>query len=167
MKKKLFWILYFGVAIGGVTLAAVLLPEYIVFNWYSLFPLGYMTLNIVFAFIAASELPNKFWNWKLEHQRIYFSGGEVDKPRSPTPYNRQYSLTSAKIILAFLPIWFWFIIFFTSKAKIVCGMILFVFLLTEAIHLTVDDELSAKKERKEREEELKKQISREQEGKWK
>ena len=167
MKRKLFWVLYYSISVLLVALAVILLPEFIVFNLYSLFPVGYMVLNVLFALIAASKLPNKIWNLRREQIRLFHGGRIYENPPLDRPYNRQYAITSAKIVLAFLPVWLWFVFFFKSKTKIASAMIFLMFALTNAIQVAVDAELKAKKERAEHEKELKEQISREQEGKWK
>lgn len=171
MKRKLFWIIYFAVTILMIAVAALLMPEYIIFNWYSLFPVGYIAINILLAFFSTSNLRKKIWAWNMEHRRIHYWGGEINSDycfaEKDFPYNEDYNKTTAKIFLLFLPFWFIFILFFINKAKIISGAIFFAFLCAELIHMCVDDANSAKKERQELEQELKKQVSREQEGRWK
>lgn len=170
MKRKLFWILYFGISAAAIVLAALLMPEYIVFNWYSLFPVGYITINISLVFFVTSKLRKKLWVWNKEFRRIHYWKGEINSDYCFTekdfPDSEEYTKVTARIFLLFLPIWCMFVFFFANKAKMISGATFIAFLCAEIIHMHVDDANSAKKEHKEIEQELKKQISREQEGKW-
>lgn len=167
--RKLFWILYISVSAVGVILAALLMREYTVWNWYSLFPVGYMVLDILFALFLVSSLPQKLFDWEMEWRRVHYWGGEIDKPYTQSTYfiTLDYRRIDAQIAIGVLPLWFLFVPFFGGGAKMLSGLILLAPACGILVHMIVDDHRSAKLERQKREAELRAQLSREQEGKWK
>ena len=171
MKRKLFWILYFGISTAAIVFAAVLLPEYIVFNWYSLFPVGYIIVIILLALFFPSKLNARFAIWYEEQYRIKW-GRPLDNPPLPTEDEEwkmmlDYNLTRSKILLLFIPLWLLFIPFFSDKAKIfsflaaIAPTIAMLSYMAAAAHRANEDYHNlVEKERKEQEQ-------REQFGRWK
>ena len=78
MKRKLFWIIYFATAILMIAVAALLMPEYIIFNWYSLFPVGYIIVIILLALFFPSRLNARFAIWYEEQYRIKWGNEPLD-----------------------------------------------------------------------------------------
>ena len=64
MKKKLFWILYFGISAVAITLVAVTLRKHIIFNCYSSAPLIYFIFHVYIAWLAnpkREKTPNTWY----------------------------------------------------------------------------------------------------------
>lgn len=169
MKRKLLWILYLGLSVVVIAVVALLMPQYIVFNWYSLFPVGYMVIAVMFALYAVSNLPQKLCDWEMEWRRVHYWGGEIDKPYTKSTYfvTLDYRKIDAQIAISVLPLWLIFVLFGGSGAKMLSALIFLAPICGLLIHMVVADHLTAKVERQKNEEELRKQISREQEGRWK
>ena len=172
MRHKLFWAMYFVCAALLVTVLVLRFSEHIIFNWFSLFPICYMILNILYCFFILSPLFPRFLNHTWEMRRIRYHGGEVDAPysyynRPIYIYSREFLLKAANLSAAFLPFWPLFILFFNHIVKILSWLFLFFMIFAiHGIYHSIDMYKKAKKERLQHREELKKQISREQEGKW-
>ena len=171
MKRKLFWVLYFTTAIFLITLAALLMPEHVVFNWYSLFPVGYILSAILLALFFPSKLNARFAIWYEEQWRIKWGSRPLDDPffEEDELVKMDYNLhiRISKTFLLFIPFWMLFIIFCTNTAKILSILVVFIPTLI-ALYLTMQDvaktnnEIHAQLEKERREQE-----QREQWGRWK
>lgn len=173
MKRKLFLVMYFVCTSLLVTVLVLQFSEHIIFNWYSLFPICYMILNILYCFFILSPLFPRFLNHTWEMHRIRYEEGQVDAPysyynRPIYIYSREFLLNAANLSAAFLPFWSLFILLSNNTVKILSWLFLFFMIFAiHGIYHSIDMYKKAKQERKQYQEELKKQISREQEGKWK
>ena len=171
MKRKLFWILYFGISTAAIVLVALLMPEYIIFNWYSLFPVAYMICVILLALFFPSKLNARFAIWYEEQCRIKWGSRPLDDPffEEDELVKMDYDLhiRMSKTFLLFIPFWMLFIIFCTNTAKILSILIVFIPTLI-ALYLTMQDvaktnnEIHAQLEKERREQERREEL-----GKWK
>ncbi len=178
MKKKLFWILYFGVAIGANILAAVLLPEYIVFKWYSLFPIIFFILCAFLAWITipGKEItPNSWYQLKktivrLRYDRQVGFYEEAEKERDPIiqiALEKSYRIIHVGLLII-LPFLFMCIFLFPYYVKFLTCSIPLVILevitwFSDLMTYRKHNRQNAKKLQQEREE----QERREELGRWK
>ena len=170
MKRKLFWVLYFTTAIFLITLAALLMPEYVVLTWHSLFPVGYILSVILLALFFPSRLNARFAIWYEEQWRIKW-GRPLDDPffeeDELVEMNYDLHIRLSKTFLLFIPSWMLFIIFYTNTAKILSILVVFIPTLI-ALYLTMQDvaktnnEIHAQLEKERREQEKREEL-----GRWK
>ena len=171
MKRKLFWILYFGISTAAIVLVALLMPEYIIFNWYSLFPVAYMICVILLALFFPSKLNARFAIWYEEQCRIKWGSRPLDDPffeeDELVEMDHDLHIRLSKTFLLFLPFWMLFVVFFLNVAKIVSFLIIFVPILM-AFYFTMRDVARINNEiHNQLENERKEQEQREQFGRWK
>ena len=57
---KRFWMIYYGIAILANVVAAIVFHENIHISWHSLFPIGYSSLMILFAFFLQAKKHTRF-----------------------------------------------------------------------------------------------------------
>ena len=171
MKRKLLWILYFGISATAIVLAALLMPEYIVFNWYSLFPVAYMICVILLAMFFPSKFNARFAIWFEEQMRIKWGSRPLDDPffeeDELVEMDHDLHVRLSKTFLLFLPFWMPFVIFGLNVAKIVSSLIIFAPILI-ALYFTMRDVARINNEiHNQLEKERKEQEQREQFGRWK
>ncbi|MBR7111981.1 MAG: hypothetical protein IKC75_03560 [Clostridia bacterium] len=176
MKHKLFWILYFVIAILMIAVAALLMPQYVILTWYSLFPVFYIVLSLLTA----------KWNSPSNREkRIAFEQGRLRL--FSIQYDKQLGLVTEdhhdekirrflerderkcvddfvhKAFFVITPLFLPFVLFFGAVIKILsCSMWIPVAIGALICSFRVTNERIRKRE-KEREE----QERREERGEWK
>ena len=172
-KSWIFWICYYGIAIMGNVLAAVLLRDKWNFNGWSAFPIGYIALCLFFIVVSPS---NFFDSWLCNHYIAKLSMLDMDtfdEYAYLKGWNDNYEtrhahdLVVARIFAVALPPLLMFVLFFNLTAKILSGF----FPLAAIIYMGYIEfhemYLELKKEREQTEQALKEQKQREELGKWK
>lgn len=159
MKKKVFWIIYYAVALTMLCVALILFRDYITFTWYSAFPIGYSAIMLFLIWFYPNKYDKVLWNYRkqmvwmpYENQHEDGHSGECDKLCS-----RMHCLL--------LPSELVFILFFDKVAKAISGIIIIgIAHLIAILYL-----LTVVRRKIDREEEKMKQAQEEKEflGKWK
>ena len=175
-KSWIFWICYYGIAIIGNVLAAVLLRDKWNFNGWSAFPIGYIAFSIFLLWYFPSEhYLESCVKTAFIYARRYFKIDEYTfyeeckKTRDPARYHSQIRCLIYLTLLS-ISIFIPFVLFFSAEAKILSILIVsVVFLLGIFIWIFLFDPLRKERKLKQKslEQELKEQQQREELGKWK
>ena len=80
MKRKLFWIVYFGLFVVLITIAALLMQECVVLNWFSLLPIVYILICAFLAWFFPSKYNARLAIWSEEQSRIKWGNKPLDAP---------------------------------------------------------------------------------------
>ena len=180
MKRKLFWVLYFTTAILLITLAALLMPEYIVLTWHSLFPVGYCLLLALFAWLSSDRmhsyrinswnLSHIFWRIKYDPKLGLSENDEDGVGKILSDFDEETNQVDHIICRAmsyFIPLLFIFVFFFSVTVKILSGFAVLIPLFI-GFGYGVFASIKAEQKRKAEIAQMRKeQEQREQWGRWK
>lgn len=176
MKRKLFWILYFGISAATIVLAAVLLKEYIIFNWWSAIPAFYIAISLL---VSQWNSPsNREKRIAFEQGRLRLFAFQHDKQLGIVTEDhydekirnfierdeRKYvDYFVHKAFLAVTPLFLPFVLFFDVVIKMLsCGIWIPIAICALIFSFRITSERIRQRE-KEREE----QERREEQGEWK
>ena len=176
MKQKLFWILYFGISTVAIVLAAVLLKEYIIFNWWSAIPAFYIAISLL---VSQWNLPsNREKRIAFEQGRLRLFAFQYDKQLAIVTEDhydekirrfierderKRVDYFVHKAFFAVAPLFLPFVLFFDMVIKILsCGIWIPISIGALICSFRVTNERIRQRE-KEREE----QERREERGEWK
>ena len=168
---KRFWMIYYGIAILANVVAAIVFREHVHISWHSLFPIGYSSLMLFYAFFAPSKKAAEVLAQRCEDARIIW-GQPLDDPPLPSAeeiwqYNRKMDTTTSKIYFAFVPPIFFFVCFFSNLAKILSGLFLFSAMIVHILFLCYLAKEDIRIQNLETEKKRKEQEEKESLGKWK
>ena len=180
MKFKKIWILwicYYSVAIIGTVLAAVLLRDRWNFNAWSAFPIAYIVILAFLVWYFPSDICyERSNNYNIQLNHWYISHYDEDFHRQPKVQlylknaSRPWFLYWSKVALFCIPIYPYFIFFFSNTTK-GCSFLFFLGICVIALALWMlvfgSEKKEIKAERAKEAEELKKQREREELGRWK
>lgn len=137
MKRKLFWIIYYGITIGSIIVATILLRKHICFSWFSIYPILYL---VVLSYLSFFDPCRK--GCRDEH----------------------YLKIASHVFPFLIPLQAVFVLFFSSIPKALSGCMIFVaFFIIEIWHTTVLKK-EAKENDKKRARELEEQKKKEKDG---
>ena len=153
MKKKVFWIIYYGVFTFLIVISLLVLWQYTILTWFSLFPVGYLFFAL---YMGISNPVKRLQGIKIYYNRRYAFWGweEFDSSKSTTNKEIESKIAlesekkSAKLFLGFAPFIAIPIFFFSDIAKIVIGLVILTMLMLVKICL-YDLVYSAKRYREE------------------
>ena len=176
-KAWIFWICYYGVAIVGNVLAAVLLRDKWNFNGYTTFPILYIASSIFWFFYFPSEHYAKLsYNKRISNLKYYYKYFDEEKWRAKYEAREEQEDTKKKTkiankvitrtILFLTPFFGMYICFFSNIAKILSFVFPTIILLIVMVVLLIRFN-DTPKFKKQREKELQEQREREELGKWK
>ena len=168
--KRFFWI-YYGIAILANVVAMIVFHENIHISWHSLFPIGYSSLMLFYAFFAPSKKAAEILTQSWENSRIKW-GYPLDDPPLPSVEEMWQAtikdeIINSRISFAFVPPIFFFICFFSNLAKILSGLFLLAATIAHVTYLWYSSIEDTKKHNLELQKKRKEQEEKESQGKWK
>lgn len=171
MKKKVFWIIYYAVAVLALVVALIFLRELINFSGYSAFPIVGTLLLIVQVFFYPSRWRIKLYLWDQSRKLSAWFGEllEFSEKQEEELYREElpFARMASRIALFCIPFVIAGVWFCAVPVKIVFGFLSLipsiVFLIYEGVVVIKEAKISDKK----RERELEEQKKREELGKWK
>ena len=180
MKRKLFWIIYFAVAILMIAVAALVIPHYIVLNLYSLFPIGYFLFASLFAWLSSDHtyklrinsrnFSRIFYRIKYDRQLGLSENDEPGAGKIISEFDAETNLfyhCTCQAMLLLLPFLIAFIFFFSTTAKIICGFSILIPLVWGFSNAGLASYRAEKARKMEIARARKEQERREELGKWK
>ena len=173
MKKKVFWIIYYAVAITVLSVTLVLFGDYITFTWYSAFPIAYITIAVivvVLMFFDSHRSPDDLVE-DMKRARI-ISKLPLDYPPLPSAENvaRESRISdhmTAKAFCVCMPPILFFVFWGSNMAKILSVLFLVVSYFATILMMVSRVSAEAKKKSSMIQQERKKQEQKEELGKWK
>lgn len=169
IKRIILWTLYYLFAAALVALSTLKYPEKVVFVSDSWFPAVYALCNLLFAVFLMSKLNARLWiSIYKRHEYVYRNRVNMHfSLKLEHQFQKEIWRNLHLITLAFTPVFFIYIPFFSVTAKHFCG---FLLLLPSLIYAPISI-LEMYKETEEHNEDVKKereeQERREELGKWK
>ena len=174
MKRKLFWILYFGISTAAIVLAAVLLKEHIIFNWWSAIPIGYFLLVALCAWTFSSRMYQyrvDSFNFRTIFNRIKYDRKlgffETDGIQEFDEISNRADHCFCQASLCILPLFPVFVLFLPTAAKICCGLTVLIPYFTGCGYACYLSHKAEEKRRSEIAKQRKEQERREEMGRWK
>ena len=167
MKKKLFWIVYYGITICGIIVATILLWEHVNFNWFSAFPIVGALLLIAQFFYLPSRLRIRLWVESFERKQYTYGfntvlslENEEELFQGELPFARM----AAKISLFCIPFVIMFVCFFSKSGKIAASFMALLPYVVMYTTLLISCIKEAKENDKKRARELEEQKKKEKDG---
>lgn len=170
MKKKVFWIIYYAVAVLALVVALIFLRELINFSGYSAFPIVGTLLLIVQVFFYPSRQRNNLYFWKIHREmRRWGYYEEFSEKQKEALYQEELPFTrrASKVALFCIPFVIACAWFCSVPIKIISGFFPLIPSFTFLIRLFSYEIKEAKISDENREKELEEQKKREELGKWK
>ncbi|MBE6702859.1 MAG: hypothetical protein E7585_05565 [Ruminococcaceae bacterium] len=167
MRKKLFWIIYYGITISGIIVATIRLREHVNFNWFSAFPIVSALLLIAQFFFLPSRLRIRLWVESFERGQYTHGYNTVLSPENEEELFQgelPFARMAAKIALFCIPFVIMFVCFFSKSAKIVVSFMALLPYIIMYTNLIISCVKEAKENDKKRARELEEQKNKEKNG---